>query len=157
MSSQSANNKEKDEKKKPEDIKENSKLRELLFGQQFQDHERRYDRLEEKIKKEFEDLRSELNLRLNAIEEVGKNSIRDFEEFKSSTVKTENEMRQITLNSVKNLSTEMNRIHANLLADLAAEIKLLDDEKINKTALATMLGDLIAGLNNWPKSIEKSH
>lgn len=150
-------NKEKTEQKKPEDVQEISKLRELLFGQQFQDHERRYDRLEAKIKKEFEDLRSEMNIRLNALEEVGKNSNKDFEEFKSSTVKTENEIRQITLNSVKNLSNELNRIHANLLSDLAAEIKLLDDEKINKTALATMLGDLIAGLNNWPKNVEKSH
>jgi len=147
----------KGEPKDQNEMLQMNKLRELLFGQQFEDHEKRYVRLEEKIKKEFDDLRSEISLRLKAIEDIEKNSIRDFEEFKKNTTKIENDLRQITLDSVKDLSVELSRIHKNVISELAAEVKVLDDEKINKTALATMLGDLVVNLSARPKGVEKNH
>lgn len=148
---------DKKDTKEQDELSQVSKLRELLFGQQFQDYEKRSVRLEEKIKREFEDLRSEINLRLNTLEVVEKNSIKDFEEFKKNTSKVENEIRQIILGNVKDLTTEINRVQKSLIAELSAEVKVLDDEKLNKTALASMLGELIMQLNAWPKVVEKSH
>lgn len=141
-------------KPNPEISSEMVKLREVLFGQQFRDHEKRYQRLEEKIKKEFDNLRNEINLRINALEEVERVTIKDIEDFKKSTISTENDLRQFSLSSSKELTNELNRIQKELTEELETDFGVLDSEKVNKSALATMLGEIIMQLNSGK---EKSH
>ena len=54
----------------PESAASLEKVRDLLFGVQMRDYERKFARLEERIAKETSDLRDEVRKRLSAIEAV---------------------------------------------------------------------------------------
>lgn len=135
------------EPKKTDDIQDLEKLRDVLFGNQFRENEKKYVRLEEKVSNQFENLRNEIRLRLNSLEDIEKSLAKDYEDFKKNTIKTESEMRQFFLKSVRELSEEMHRIQKDFLTELADEVKLLDDEKVDRNMMASMFGDIIVKLN----------
>lgn len=65
------------------------KVRDLLFGVQMRDYDRKFARLEERIVKETSDLREEVKRRLSAIEAVIQREVESF----SDRLKTEQENR----------------------------------------------------------------
>ena len=56
------------------------KIRDILFGAQSRDYEKRFTRLEERISKEISDLREEIRRRIDAVESFSKSEIQALEE-----------------------------------------------------------------------------
>lgn len=132
----------------PEKSESIEKFRELLFGQHFKDHEKQLHRIEEKLKRDIEALRNEISMRLTTLEDIQKGILRDFESFKKSTSKVETELRQSIMDSTRDLTQGLSKNYESLKNELEMEFKLLDEEKINKGLLSSMLGEIVMRLND---------
>jgi hypothetical protein len=124
--------------------------------------ERRYVRFEERVLKEFTNLRSEITNRMEALERHARGETetlvariaqesqdrqKDFDSARQTVAKNERELRQAILDASKTLSTELHRVHDALTAELTREVHDLEDDKIARSSLAAMLSDVVVRLN----------
>jgi hypothetical protein len=98
------------------------KIRDILFGSQMRDYEKRFQRLEERLTKDAEALRDELKKRFDTLENYAHQEI----EAAGQRLKTEKSERA---DAVKDLSKEMRDLHKMLEKKLAQ----LDDVMTEST------------------------
>ena len=99
------------------------KIRDILFGSQMRDYDRRFSRLEERMQRENSDLKDDIRKRLDALETYIRNEV----DALSSRLKTEQTERG---DSVKELSRELKEITQSLEKKTAQL-----DELLNKNHL----------------------
>jgi hypothetical protein len=101
----------------PESAASLEKVRDLLFGVQMRDYDRKFVRLEERILKETSDLREEVKRRLSAIEAVIQREVESFTE----RLKTEQENRSAA-------STDLSRELGDTAQKFEKRTTQLDDQ-----------------------------
>lgn len=157
------------------DIGDNSlaKVRDILFGNQMREIEKRFTRIEERLAKECDNLREETRKRLDSLEiylkkevefvterlkheqaerEEYKNLTMSLEkklaQFDEQTTQSQRELREHILNQSKNLHDEIQQKYEEILALLQKESQELDKEKTNRSTLANLFAELAIRLNS---------
>jgi DNA repair exonuclease SbcCD ATPase subunit len=136
------------------------KIRDILFGSQMRDYEKRFQRLEERLTKDAESLRDELKKRFDTLENYAHQEI----EAVGQRLKTEKSERT---DAVKELSKEMRELHKALEKKLAqlddvmtestTELRknILDQSKALTTEIATRTRELAATLDREVKALRE--
>jgi hypothetical protein len=156
------------------------KVRDILFGSQMRDNDRRFGRVEEKVVKETTDLREEMRKRMESLEaflrketqsvlerlkseqaqraeavkEVAqelKETSKAFQvragELQEQTAEAQREMRQEILDQSKVLRDELQLARADGATELERASSDLRAQKLDKAALADLLTEMAARLN----------
>ena len=152
------------------------KVRDILFGAQVRDFEKRFrtleshlrkevgalssemskrfDSLEKYIKKEIasleEQFKTEQNLRGKAVKELSRrldNTDKDLEELEDKSTTAQRELRQEILEQSKTLRGEGRKQHKELSTALEKATEQLRVDKTNRSDLATLLVDMAMSLN----------
>jgi hypothetical protein len=157
------------------------KIRDILFGAQARDYERRFSRLEDRIIKETFDLRDEMKKRFDSLESFIRKELelinsrllaerdeREKANLDLSQVVTElarsfekraaqldqqmasdsKEIREQMLAQYKSLMDEILQKHKEISNSLEREARELRLDKVDRFALASMLGEVSMRLNN---------
>jgi len=157
------------------------KVRDILFGGQLRDTDRRFGRLEERLSQETVELKEEVRKRLSVLEQFVKQEVesladrirteheertdadkdasremRDmgkaFEkkmgQLEDQIARVQRELRQQLLELHQNVTEEIRQRSDEILARLARESGELRVDKLDRTALATMLTEMAMRLNN---------
>jgi hypothetical protein len=128
------------------------KVRDLLFGVQMRDYERKFARLEERLSKETSDLREDVKKRLAAIEQLLRTEI----EALSDRAKGEHDqvtrglrdVRQQLHEQGQQLSDEIKQKADDILARLLRESQELRTDKTDRATLAALLNDMAMRLTD---------
>ena len=146
------------------------KVREILFGGQMRDVERRFARLEERLLKETQDLKEDVRRRLDALEAFARkeseslaDQLRGERSERLETTKTlerrdttldeqlskgQRELRQQILEQHQRLSDDIRQKVDEVLASLARETGELRADKADRSAIAALLTEMAMRLNN---------
>jgi DNA repair exonuclease SbcCD ATPase subunit len=115
------------------------KIRDILFGNQMRDYDRRFSRLEERIQRENAELKEEIRKRLDALESYIRNEV----DAVSSRLKSEQDERSATVREVARelkdvtqalekkttqLDDQLNRNHREIRQSALDQSKQLMDE-----------------------------
>jgi hypothetical protein len=109
------------------------KVRDILFGAQMRDYDRRSVHLEEGLRKESADLREETRLRFDSLENYIKQEIAALTE------------------SVKAEMDDIRRKHEDLSSILSRETQRLSSDKLDRAALANLFTELANQLIKDPQ------
>lgn len=120
------------------------KIREILFGSQARDYEKRFTRLEDRILKEINDLREETRIRYDSLENYVKKELEtlsnrltvDQEELKDTSNILEKKIKQVDEHVIKNAS--------DLRKEILDQFKILSDEIRKKHEETTLTVDQVA-------------
>lgn len=146
------------------------KVRDILFGTQLREFDRRFARLEERMLKETSDLKEDLRSRLDALElyarkenesltdqikseHEGRVEATKALERRTSTLdeqlsKAQRELRQQMLEQHQRLSDDIRKRVEDLLAALARESRELRNDKADRTTLAALFNELAMRLTS---------
>lgn len=146
------------------------KVRDILFGTQLREFDRRFARLEERMLKETSDLKEDLRSRLDALElyarkenesltdqikseHEGRVEVTKALERRTSTLdeqlsKAQRELRQQMLEQHQRLSDDIRKRVEDLLAALARESRELRNDKADRTTLAALFNELAMRLTS---------
>jgi exonuclease VII large subunit len=146
------------------------KVRDILFGNQVREFERRFARLEERIIKETNDLKDDVRNRVEALEQYTKREMEsladrlraDHDERVESdaslgrritgldeqTAKSQRELRQQILEQHQRLSDDIRKKMDEVLAALAHEAQTLRSDKADRATLAALLTEMAMRLTN---------
>ncbi|MGH9175351.1 MAG: hypothetical protein ACRD1H_13390, partial [Vicinamibacterales bacterium] len=146
------------------------KVRDILFGVQIRDYDRRFARLEERLAKETVDLKDEVKKRLDALEGFMKsetesladrlkvereereesvaNSSRKASLLEEQSSKSQRDLRQQILDQHQRLSDEIRLKVEDVLATLARESDSLRSEKTDRAALASLFNEMAMRLTD---------
>lgn len=152
------------------------KIRDILFGGQMRDYDKRFVRLEERLTKESSELRDQtkrsvealehfvkkefeaLSARLDAEREGRDGVARDLQDtartiekklqdFENQTAQAHRDIRQQILDQSKSLSEEIFRKHEEVSTTLKREVADLNHEKTDRTALSALFTEIALRLN----------
>jgi hypothetical protein len=146
------------------------KVRDILFGNQVREFERRFARLEERIIKETNDLKEDVRSRVEALEQYTRKEMEslgdrlkaDHDERVESdaslarritaldeqAAKGQRELRQQILEQHQRLSDDIRRKMDEVLAALAHEAQTLRSDKADRATLAALLTEMAMRLTN---------
>jgi hypothetical protein len=146
------------------------KVRDILFGGQMREVERRFARLEERLLKETQDLKDEVKRRLDALETFARQesesladqlrgernerieSARTLERRDTAldelVAKGQRDLRQQMLDQHQKLSADLRQKIEEVLAALARETGELRSDKADRATIATLLTEMAMRLNN---------
>jgi DNA anti-recombination protein RmuC len=146
------------------------KVREILFGGQMREVERRFARLEERLLKETQELKEDVKRRLDALEtyarkesesladqlrserserlESTKTLERRDSQIDEQQAKGQRELRQQILEQHQRLSDDIRQKVDEVLASLARETGELRADKADRTAIAALLTEMALRLTN---------
>ena len=146
------------------------KVRDILFGNQVREFERRFSRLEERIVKETIDLKEDVRSRVDALEQYTKREVESLidklraendERTESSTAlgrrisgvddqlaRSQRELRQQILEQHQRLSDDIRKKMDEVLAALAHETQTLRSDKTDRASLAALLTEMAMRLTN---------
>lgn len=146
------------------------KVRDILFGSQMRDVERRFARLEERLLKETQDLKDDVKRRLDALETFARNetesladqlrgeraerleSTRTLERrdttLDEQLTKGHRDLRQQILEQHQRLSDDIRQKVDDVLASLARETGELRADKADRATIASLLTEMAMRLNN---------
>jgi len=146
------------------------KVRDILFGNQMREVERRFARLEERLLKETQDLKDDVKRRLEALEAFARTesesladqlrgerserleSARTLERrdttLDEQLTKGNRELRQQILEQHQRLSDDIRQKVDEVLASLARETGELRADKADRSAIASLLTEMAMRLNN---------
>jgi len=157
------------------------KVRDILFGAQMRDADKRIARLEERVAQDMADFRDETKKRFDALESFIRNefdtlsqrlkaeqtertasskelahSIKEASDELSSRITTlddetagrQRELRQQILDQSKSLSEDIRQRSDQLGATLNREVRDLQSEKTDRTALAALFTEMAMRLND---------
>jgi hypothetical protein len=146
------------------------KVRDILFGNQVREFERRFARLEERIVKETIDLKEDVRNRVEALEQYTKREMEslvdklraEHDDRTESTAglqrritavdeqlaKSQRELRQQILEQNQRLSDDIRRKMDEVLAALAHEAQTLRSDKADRASLAALLTEMAMRLTN---------
>jgi seryl-tRNA synthetase len=152
------------------------KIREILFGGQMRDYDKRFSRLEERLMKESNELRENTRRSIETLESFVKKEFealsaqldaerqgrdgvaREFhdtastiqkklEDFENHTAQAQRDLRQQLLDQSKSLNDEIRRKHDEISTALQREVADLNDEKTDRLALAALFTEVALRLN----------
>jgi len=147
------------------------KIRDILFGSQMQDYERRFERLEKRVDKSIADLREDATKRLDALERYTRKEIealltrvtteadsrteadrelarelaetgKKLRQLTDSTTTAQRELRKEILEQSKSLRDEIRVKNAALSKELATSVAELSAEKVARVELAGHLVEI---------------
>jgi uncharacterized protein YoxC len=146
------------------------KVRDILFGNQVREFERRFARLEERIIKETNDLKEDVRSRVEALEQYTRKEMEslgdrlkaDHDERVESdaslarritavdeqAAKGQRELRQQILEQHQRLSDDIRKKMDEVLAALAHEAQALRSDKADRATLAALLTEMAMRLTN---------
>jgi hypothetical protein len=146
------------------------KVRDILFGGQMREIERRLARLEERLLKETQDLKDDVKRRLDALETFARQesesladqlrgerterieSARTLERRDTAldelVAKGQRDLRQQMLEQHQKLSADLREKVEEVLAALARETGELRSDKADRATIATLLTEMAMRLNN---------
>jgi len=135
------------------------KVRDILFGSQLRDVDRRLARLEERLLKETTDLRGEVKKRLDALDSFMRRETeslagqikaehRDREGVDEQLSNGQRELRQQLLDQHQQLSEDIRHGVDEVLAALAREAGELRSDKADRATLASLLTEMAMRLTN---------
>ena len=146
------------------------KVRDILFGNQVREFERRFARLEERIIKETIDLKEDVKNRVEALELYTKREMeslmdrlraehdervesdaslgRRITTLDEQTGKSQRELRQQILEQHQRLSDDIRKKMDEVLAALAHEAQTLRSDKADRATLAGLLTEMAMRLTN---------
>lgn len=146
------------------------KVRDILFGVQMRDYDRRFARLEERLVKELGDLKDEVKKRLDALEGFAKGETasladrlkiereereesaatgsRKTSQLEEQLSKSQRDLRQQILDQHQRLSDEIRLKVEDVLATLARESDSLRSEKTDRATLASLLNEMAMRLTD---------
>jgi len=152
------------------------KIRDILFGSQMQDYDRRFDRLEKRVDKTIAEIRDDMTKRLDALEKYNKREIetllnrlaseadsrteadkelshelsdtnKKLRQLTDSTTNAQRELHKEILDQSKSLRDEIREKNAALSAELAAAVSALTAEKVARVELANHLVEVARRLS----------
>jgi len=121
------------------------KVRDILFGVQVRDIERRFARLEERFIKETDDLKDGVTRRVNALEQRAAT----LDELMSAT---QREFRQHQVDIHQRLTDDIRQKVDNVLLTLARELQELRTEKADRVLIAAIFTELAQRLTGEVKT-----
>jgi len=146
------------------------KVRDILFGTQLREFDRRFARLEERMLKEASDLKEDLRSRLDALERYARKENESLTdqiksehedrveatkalERRTTTLdeqlsKAQRELRQQILEQHQRLSDDIRKRVEDLLAALARESRELRNDKADRTTLAALFNEMAMRLTS---------
>jgi hypothetical protein len=135
------------------------KVRDILFGTQLRDVDRRLARLEERLIKESTDLKSDVKSRLDAFDAYVRHETeslagqiktehRDREGVDEQLSRAQRELRQQLLDQHQRLSDEIRNKIDEVLSALARETGELRADKADRATLASLLTEMAMRLTN---------
>ena len=135
------------------------KVRDILFGNQMRDIDRRLGRLEERLIKETNEVKADLNNRLDAFNSYVRHEAeslagridaehRDRQGVDEQLSKEQRELRQQLLDQHRRLSDDLRRKVEEVLAALARETGELRSDKADRAMLASLLNEMAMRLTN---------
>jgi hypothetical protein len=152
------------------------KIRDILFGGQMRDYDKRFTRLEEQLTKDASELRDHtkravealeyfvkkefeaLSARLDAeregrdgvardLQDTARSIEKKFQEFENHTAQAHRDLRQQILDQSKSLNEEIHRKHDEVSTTLKREVAGLNHEKTDRAALSSLFTELALRLN----------
>jgi len=152
------------------------KIRDILFGGQMRDYDKRFSRLEERLTKESSELRDNTKRAIEALESFVKKEFealsarldserqgrdgvardlqdtarafqKKLEDFDNQTAQAQRELRQQLLEQSKTLNEEIHRKHDEVSSVLQREVADLNHEKTDRAALSALFTELALRLN----------
>lgn len=146
------------------------KVRDILFGNQVREFERRFARLEERIIKETLDLKEDVKNRVDALEQYTKKEMESLADklkadhddrvesdaslarritaLDEQVAKGQRELRQQILEQHQRLSDDIRKKMDEVLAALAREAQTLRSDKADRATLAALLTEMAMRLTN---------
>jgi hypothetical protein len=146
------------------------KVRDILFGGQMREVDRRFARLEERLLKETQDLKDEVRRRLEALESYARQETESLaDQFRSERAerlesnrtlerrdaaldeqlaKGQRELRQQMLEQHQRLTDDLRQKVDEVLASLARETGELRADKADRATIATLLTEMAMRLTN---------
>jgi len=158
-------------------------IRDILFGSQMKDYERRFQRLEEGLKKELADLRLDLKSQFDNLEQHHRSEFKDVRDAQTRETKDrleavqelsesikENaelnyqrikeleadldrraaELRDQILNQSRKLAEDIQQRDDRLSNELSQTESMLDDRKLDRSALAQLLVEVAMRISDAP-------
>ena len=121
-------------------------LRDIIFGGQMREYEKRFARMEERLAKEVAELREEVRQRLAALERYARDELQSATERITATnelaSKQHREVRAQLLDQTQALTDDAQRRATELQSIIDREVTQLRDEKTDRTALSDLLLEL---------------
>ena len=135
------------------------KIRDILFGAQMRDYEKRFARLEKSMLKELDDLRDDTNKRFGSLEKYIKSEIESLNDTTKSLekkigkadeklTKNSRDLRKQILDQSKSLSDDIRKKHGETSAALERVAQELGNEKADRAALAELFTEMAMRLTN---------
>lgn len=136
------------------------KIRDLLFGNQMQDYDRRFSKLEERLSQRFKEIETETAQNLSAYESNAKKQIESlatqFREEQSLRADADKEIERILREQtqalekrMRTMSDQLSQLERDMADRITREAQLLREEAKQKHAdLRTMLENMFAELSN---------
>lgn len=135
------------------------KVRDILFGGQMREYDRRFTRLEERLVRETTELRDDIRSRLTALEQFVKQETAALSDrltaehdTRTSTEReidrAQRELRQHLLEVQQRLSDDLRHKIDDVLARLGREAAELRADKTDRAALAGLLTEMAMRLTN---------
>lgn len=152
------------------------KIRDILFGNQARDYEKRLAQMDEKLAREINDVREEILKRIDGLEvyikkemkalsdrlkneagdrKEGDKELRDSSaslnkklvQVEENLAKSSTDLRDHILDQSKRLSTEIQEKYEQMSKDLKQAVQDLSDAKVDRSALAAFLTEVAMGLS----------
>ena len=121
-------------------------LRDIIFGGQMREYEKRFARMEERLAKEVADLREEVRQRCATLERYARDELQSATERITASSelasKQHRELRAQLLEQTQTLTDDTQRRAAELRAVMDRDTAQLRDEKADRTALSDLLLEL---------------
>jgi 1,6-anhydro-N-acetylmuramate kinase len=126
------------------------KVRDILFGVQMREYDRRLARLEERLVKETADLKDDVRKRIEALDSYVKRESESLADRDEQLAKTQRDLRQQILDQHQQLTDDIQQRIGDVLAILNREAQELRTEKADRATLASLLTEMALRLtNDW--------
>jgi hypothetical protein len=115
-------------------------VREILFGAQREEYDRRFSRLEELLVKNISDLSNDTTKKLGALRDEYDKRFARLEEL---LVKNISDLSNDTTKKLGALRDEYNKLLTKNMSDLSNNMQELRDEKVDKAAISKLLEEIL--------------
>lgn len=155
----------------PNEIENISKIRDILFGNNMNEYEKRFEKLEEKVAQSVAENKADTDKKMASLEAFFKNEIKSLnnklveeeeareksdrrlltemdaiedslKKFKQSTSESFSDSNQQLLDLSNRISDQLTDLNTTLLSRLESNSSELQSSKVDRSALAMMLTDL---------------
>ncbi len=128
------------------------KIREILFGNQIRDFDLKFNRLEEQVNKQLNDLQKDSSLRFTTLENFVKSEMQSLNQRIDTIVQqnqsAHSELRQLVLDQAKQIADQLSQQRQQeeaMIENFRAE---LESKKVDRSALSTLLTELALQISN---------